>query len=193
MSDMMRYFILSLVLTSLYISCREHISKATELPYDTIHNLCVGSGGTLNLVINSQEEFDAFYQEWHTDPLAKWLESNYAALLDGVRKNYPRATEDQYDSIIRNDYIYNFAPFKGTQNCEKPVVDFSNKTLLAQSLQISGCECLEKIPTTIYRNGNTITVQAYPEDTGNCEMACYYANFYTIDKISPDLVVLFQE
>ena len=83
---MMRYFILSLVLTSLYISCREDISKATELPYNTIHNLCVGSGGTLNLVINSQEEFDAFYQEWHTDPLANWLESNYAALLDEVEK-----------------------------------------------------------------------------------------------------------
>ena len=189
----MRYFVLSLILASLCSSCREDISETTELPYNAINDLCVGSGGTLNMVINSQEEFDAFYQKRHTDRLADWLESNYATLLDGVRKNYPEATEDQYDSIIRNDYVYKFAPFRGTKDCKKPTIDFSGKTLIAQSLQISGCECSEKIPTTIYRNGNTVTVQAYPEDTGNCEMACYYANFYTIDKISSDVVVLFGE
>ena len=66
----MRYFVLSLILASLYSSCREDISETTELPYNTINDLCVGSGGTLNMVINSQEEFDAFYQKRHTDRLA---------------------------------------------------------------------------------------------------------------------------
>ena len=149
------YFIIGL----LVIGC-EKINTDTngleKIDFDEIVLDCINKasgGGSLYDRIDTQDEYDSLYYYRYTKPLNDWLNDNYESLIDGVIRNYPDAIQSEYDSIIINDYVYNFAPFKWVKDCTHPDIDFDKYILLGRSIFVSGCST-PKLETEVYIGKN---------------------------------------
>lgn len=149
--------------------------------------------GTLTVKITSSQEYDSLYHSKYTKPLETWLNNNYNSLVEGVIRNYPNATPEQYDSIIKNDYVFNFAPFKWVRDCVRPDIDFSNYTLLGQSISAGGCST-PKLVTEIQqdKNKNQLTFLTKIETFGTCEIGFSFYEWILVDKLNEGCEIIYK-
>lgn len=187
------YIFIGLIL----ISCEKTNRDTNELvDFEEIELECINKaseGGSISVRIDTQEEYDSLYYYRYTKPLNDWLNDNYNSLIDGVIRNYPDAMPDEYDSILVNDYVYNFAPFLWVKDCNHPAIDFDKYTLLGQSIFASGCST-PKLETEVYINYNKkeLTFLTNVETYGSCEMGFGFNVWILVDKLSSNYTVNYQ-
>ena len=152
----------------------------------------VSIGGNLEVVINSQEEYDELIYEKFQKPLDEYWDNNYESILQSVMLENLGLTDEEYEILVRERF-YLFAPFSGTENSNHLQIDFSKYTLLGQAAHSGGCE----LPEYIIEFGNYINKKEYIyrlwiKRNGNCEMAFNKNKWALIQKIPKDISVRFK-
>lgn len=186
-----------IVLGILLLGCEKSDTETLErVDYLNVELDCinrVSAGATMTIRIDTQEEYDTLYYYKFTKPLEDWLNINYDALVSGVIRNYPYATPDQYDSIIINDYVYNFSPFKWTKGCDNPSIDFEKYILLGQSCMVGGCSA-PKFETKLYKDENNKALIFITKiDTfGSCEAGYAILDWILVDKLYNDYTIIYR-
>jgi len=193
----MKYTVLVL-LSLLILSCEKKNDDNFELiDFKEIELECVNiatrSSGSLKVRIDTQEEYDSLYYYMFTKILEDWLNANYGSLISGLSNNYLGADPEDYDSILMNDYIYNFLPYKGTYDCEHPLIDFESYTLLGQSISVASCS-IPKIETELLMDNSNkeLIFRLNIETYGFCEMGFGFYVWILVDKLTDDIEVKYQ-
>ena len=192
---------IAFVIDSAYISslgqCSDTITNIelidgfVEIELECING--ASSGDIIKKRIDTKEQYDSFYYYRFTKPLFDWFNNNYNSLIDGVKSNYPNARIEQYDSILINDYIYNFYPFMGIKDCEQPCIDFNKYTLLGQTITVGGCSYPKvDIEVNIETDKNELIFLLKVETYGSCEMAFDIKKWILVDKLDNDIKVNFK-
>ena len=187
-----------LIAILLILSCEKSENESIKsIEFEEIELECINGtsrcSGSLAVRIDTQEEYDSLYYYDFTKILDDWLSNNYSSLISGVIKNFPGASPEDYDSILINDYVYNFLPFKWIKDCTHPSVDFNNYTLLGQSVSASGCST-PTLETVVYINKSKkeLTFLTRVETYGNCEMGFGFCVWILVDKLADDYEIAFK-
>ncbi len=99
----------------------------------------VSNGGSLNVVIRNQTQYNYLIYNRFEKPLADYWNTHYESVLQSVMEQHFGLTEEQYDSLV-SLIFYSSLPFKGTENCSHLEIDFSKNTLLGVAAHAGGCE-----------------------------------------------------
>jgi hypothetical protein len=139
--------------------CNDHETdvkeSVDEITMDGMDQVTKG-GGTLQVVVRSQEEYDTLIYDRYTRPLQEYWDKYYASTLESIKSRYPNRSDLEYAELVKQSF-YSVYPFKGTEGYAHPKIDFSQYSLLGQSTFAGG----NTIPTykiTITRNDNTKSV-----------------------------------
>ncbi len=196
----MKYLInLSLVCSVLLFSflfshCDLNSSEETTIiPYEEILMECmdmVSIGGKFEAVINSQEEYEKLIYDRFQMPLDYYWDTNYDATLQFVQQQYPGLTDEEYERLVL-EMFYSALPFKGTENCSHPEINFDKYTLLGQAAHTSGCELPEYI-IEVERNRSEYVYRVTIKRIGDCEMAISKNKWILIPKIPREYPVKFE-
>lgn len=130
------------VLLFSYINCSLIESEEEQIPFLQMEQQCmdkVSNGGTLNVVIRNQTQYDHLIYNRFEKPLADYWNTHYESVFQSVIEQHFGLTVKQYDSLV-SLIFYSSLPFKGTENCSHPEIDFSKSTLLGVAAHASGCE-----------------------------------------------------
>jgi len=98
----------------------------------------VSSGGTTEVVVRTQAQYDSLVYRRFTKPLQDYWNANYDTVLYYVRRNNPGLSDFAYTVLVREAF-YQFPPFRGTENCSRPYIDFTHFTLLGFNTSAGGC------------------------------------------------------
>lgn len=152
----------------------------------------VSIGGNLEVVINSQEEYNELIYQKFQKPLDEYWDNNYESILQSVMLENLGLTDEEYEILVRERF-YLFAPFSGTENSNHLQIDFSKYTLLGQAAHSGGCE----LPEYIIEFGNYINKKEYIyrlwiKRNGNCDMSINKNKWILTHKIPKDYSVKFQ-
>ena len=152
----------------------------------------VTMGGSLEVVVNSQSEYEQLIYDRFEKPLQDYWDANYDTLLKSVKENNPGLTDEEYKDLVR-EIFYSIYPFKGTENYNHPSIDFSKYTLLGQAAHAYGCS---EPNYTILVLKNKIKKQMiyriHIKINGDCEMAINRNKWILIYKIPSDYKIKFE-
>jgi hypothetical protein len=143
----------------------------------------VSNCGSLQVVVNSQAEYDQLIFQRFTRPLQEHWDRHYASILASVRGRYPGLTDEQYEDSVRAIF-YQVAPFRGTEGCVHPSFDFERYTLLGVAAHGAGCSQPE-YATEIYRDDDAraLTVIVKIVQHGYCEVSICHNIWVLIPKV----------
>jgi hypothetical protein len=152
----------------------------------------VSIGGNLEVVINSQEEYDELIYQKFQKPLDEYWDNNYESILQSVMLENLGLTDEEYEILVRERF-YLFAPFSGTENSTHLQIDFSKYTLIGQAVHSWGCELPEYIiEVGQYNNKREYVYRVKIKRKGNCEMGFNKNKWVLIQKIPKDISVKFK-
>jgi len=177
--------LISIITTTIIVnSCNPTSSEDLTIPFEEIQMDGmdkVSIGGKLEVVINSQEEYEEIIYQRFQKPLDDYWNANYESVLQSVKQNNPGLTDEEYEELVR-EIFYSTLPFKGTENYTHPKVNFNQYTLLGQDTHTGGCglpeykiEVVKNVREYIYR----ITIKR----KGSCEMAIFRNKWILVSKI----------
>lgn len=187
-------FILIFLFT--FTNCNPNASEDLNLiPFEEVQMEYldkVSIGGNLEIVINSQEEYDELIYQKFQKPLDEYWDNNYESVLLSVIQQNPGLTDEEYEILVRERF-YLFLPFKGTENSNHLQIDFSKYTLLGQAAHSGGCEHPEYIiEVGKYNNKLEYVYRVLIKRNGNCEMGFDKNKWLLIQKIPKDVSVKFK-
>ena len=141
---------------------------AVEVIMDCLDRVSIG--GTVQAVVNSQSEYDQLIYDRFTRPLQEYWNANYDSTLAQIRRRYPGLSDEEYARLVRQAFYSSF-PFRGTDSCSTPAIDFTNFTLLGIDALAGGCTRPD-YEMTVVRNDSTQTVTYKVRITqhGRCEI-----------------------
>lgn len=153
----------------------------------------VTTGGALEVVINSQQEYDQLIFQRFTKPLQDYWNANYPSVLRSITNRYPGLTDQQYADSVRR-ILYSVLPFRGTEKCSHPGFDFSRYTLLGQDSHGGGCS-QPTYATSILRDdqNGTVTFTVNILQHGNCAMGFSRNTWVLVPKVPPGYTIRFQK
>ena len=151
----------------------------------------VSIGGKLEVVINSQEEYEELIYQRFQKPLDDYWNTNYQSVLQTVKEQNPGLTDEEYEELVR-EIFYSTLPFKGTENYIHPKINFNQYTLLGQDANSGGCE-LPAYKIEVLKNGAEYVYRITIKQTGNCEMSILKNKWILIRKIPTDSNVKFEK
>lgn len=112
------------------------------VPFDRIALPCidmVSPGFRLGVVARTQEEYDRLIYEKFERRLEEYWEKNYPSVKESLRRRHPDISDDELEDLVR-EYFYSTYPFRGTEDCTLPEIDFSQYSLIGQGTTAGGCE-----------------------------------------------------
>ena len=95
-------------------------------------------GGNLQVVINSQSEYDTLIYYRFTKPLKDYWDRNIDEVINILKTRYPNLTEQAYADSAKK-LMYELPPLMGTENAAHPKIDFNIYTLLGMAAHSGGC------------------------------------------------------
>lgn len=195
MSSKISDFKIFLTLATLFLfsSCDPTSSEDIPVPYEEIHLSCIDQvsfGSALEVVVNSQEEYEELIYQQFQKPLDLYWDRWYESTLQLVKEQNPGLTELEYEKLAR-ELIYQAYPFKGTENCSHPEIDFSRYTLLGKSTEASGCRIIEHIFEVKKRNSDYYC-RIIVKVEGDCSLSLDERKWLLIPKISASASVKFE-
>lgn len=151
----------------------------------------VSIGGKLEVVINSQEEYEELIYQRFQKPLDDYWNTNYQSVLQTVKEQNPGLTDEEYEELVR-EIFYSTLPFKGTENYIHPKINFNQYTLLGQDANSGGCE-LPAYKIEVLKNGTEYVYRITIKQIGNCEMSILKNKWILIRKIPTGSNVKFEK
>ena len=171
-------------ISSEYIQYSEILMKCMDL---------VSIGGKMEVVVNSQTEYDSLIYARFTKPLQDYWNAYYDSTLLYVRQNTPGLSDSEYALLVRNIF-YSVLPFKGTDSCSHPSIDFAHYTLLGLDANAGGCkEPDHTIFVSINKVKKEIIYKIVILEHGTCEMGFNRNKWILIPKLPESYRVLFQK
>lgn len=174
---MTRFRIISLFLLA-FSGCSDDGSLTSEpFTFEVITMDCmdlVSKGGMMQEVIRTQAEFDSLWHKRFVAPLDEFWTRNYDSVLASVKQKNPGHTDVEYEEMVRKSF-YSSLPFRGTEGCTQPQIDFERYTLLGMSANASGCRTPDyAIDVTCNDAQRKITFKLHVTEHGSCER--YFAH-----------------
>jgi hypothetical protein len=127
------------------------------------------------------------------EKLQEWWDANYPGILARQRALYQGLTEAEYEQLARAE-VYRYLPFRGTEDCLHPEIDFSMYTLLGSAAGASGCEKpLVTFRYTPPKDGKPAILALFVTEYGTCEMAWWESVWLLVPTVPKDVGVEFQE
>ena len=168
---------ITLQTTSVSLACIDHVSI----------------GGRLNKAIRTQAEYDSLIYQYYQKRLDDYWNANYQSILHEVMVEYPGLSDSEYAVLVRNVF-YSALPFAGTENCSFPSIDFTQNTLLVQSVSTGGCRGPD-ITVNVIRNDarKEIVYSSRVVTHGNCAMAYFVRKWLLVTKIPESDSVIFTQ
>jgi len=153
----------------------------------------VSRGGTMQAVINTEAEYDSLISARFREPLQDYWNANYDSVLAYVRANNPGLSDSVYALLVRQIF-YSFLPFRGTDTCSQPTIDFTSYTLLGQDANGGGCKRPD-YQVTVFRDNvlSQIIFKVRLVEHGSCEMGFDRNEWVLVPKIPEGFRVVFQE
>ncbi len=137
---MKRYILLAALGASL--GCDSLTEPSTSFEPQMVELACmdrVSIGGTVRAVVRTQEEYEALIHQRFTKPLQDYWDAHYDSVLARQMERYPGLTPEEYEDLVRAVF-YSVLPFRGTEGCEHPEIDFATHTLIGMDASSDGCE-----------------------------------------------------
>ncbi len=151
----------------------------------------VSIGGKLEVVINSQEEYEELIYKRFQKPLDDYWNANYESVLQSVKENNPGLMDEEYEELVR-EIFYSTLPFRGTENYTHPQINFNQYTLLGQDAHTGGCE-LPEYKIEVEKNGKEYIYRITIKRKGSCEMAILRNKWILVPKIPTNYNVKFEK
>ncbi len=98
----------------------------------------VTPGGGPPVAVRTQASYDSLFSARVQKPLDDYWKANYDSTLSYLKRNHPGLSDSEYAVRVRQIF-YSLGPFRGTESCTDPVVDFSRQYLLGLATQAAGC------------------------------------------------------
>ena len=98
----------------------------------------VSNGGTLEVVVRTQAEYEALIDERFQKPLDEYWDANYEDVKAGVRDRNPGISDAACEERVRESF-FAVLPFLGTEDCSFEGLDFDAVTLLGIDAHATGC------------------------------------------------------
>lgn len=134
----------------------------------------VTNGGMMQVVIHTQAEFDSLWRKRFVEPLDAYWNANYDSVLTSVKRNNPGRTDAEYEEMVRKIF-YSVLPFRGTEGCTQPQIDFDRYMLLGMSAGASGCRTPDyAVNVTCDDAQRTIRFRLHITEHGPCDR--YFAH-----------------
>jgi len=190
---MIKYlFIISFVVC---ISCEDGhdpILKSDPIPVDMQCMDLVTMGGSLSAVVRSLQAYRYIYAERFTDPLQAYWDEHYANTYSTIVEMNPGLTPDVYDMMVHESF-YSTLPFRGTEDCLEPIIDFDTYTLLGVAAHASGCEApVIDVQYELDPNTDLATLTLTITEIGTCEILHSKNLWVLVPKIPLGAEVKFQ-
>ncbi len=141
-------------------------------------------GGTFQIVVRTQEEYEALIYERYQRPLNDYCNENYTDERRQLEKENPGLSETEIQERLNEICVERTPVFNGLERVEHPAVDFSEHSLLGQDAHAGGCSApdyavrLTKLDRT-YKFFVEIT------QNGSCERA-WPKNLWILTSPIPD-------
>lgn len=153
----------------------------------------VSMGGELQTVVRTHTEYESLIYERFQKPLDDYWNTYYESTLNSVKQYHPGLSDSEYVAMVRQIF-YSCLPFRGTDTCKHPVIDFSKYTLLGQSASAGGC----KIPDyqiEVFRDNfnRELIYKVKIIEHGTCSMSINKNKWILIPKITTDYKVVFEK
>lgn len=175
------------------LGCSDHGVDPDALPHQIFLD-CIDRvpTGDLEVVVESQSQYEQLIFLRFTKPLQDYWNAHYDSTLARIKRRYPGLTDQQYADSVRKIF-YSQYPFKGTENCSHPTIDFSKHTLLGQKTFAAGCRAPD-YSVTVSKNDNlrVLTFNVVVVQHGACEMSWEKNIWFLIPKLPSDYVVKFE-
>ena len=165
---MHKYFLVIFILIS--SGCEDANESIIDIIPDQIDMICmdiVSMGGTLNAVIRTQQEYEEIIEQRFDIPLQTYWDGNYESVLSNIMDRNPGLSAYEYEEMVR-EVFYTYLPFRGTDECEHPTIDFGAYTLLGVDAGAGGCEKPEIEVQYTSQNGVAI-LSLFITTFGSCE------------------------
>lgn len=195
---MKRLIVCTIVVLSLYGCKSEYPNLPTieSVQYSEILMRCmdrVSIGGTLHAIIRNQAQYDSLIYIRFQKPLDDYWNAHYDTALYYVRQNNPGLSDSEYAILVREEF-YKFLPFRGTENCTQPSIDFTQFTLLGLDAHASGCENPDyNIFVSKNNEKKELVYKIVILEHGYCDMLVSRNKWILIPKISESYSVVFQK
>lgn len=184
----------TIIISLLNSNCNPTSPEDLTIPFEKIQMQGmdrVSIGGKLEVVINSQEEYEDLIYKRFQKPLDDYWNANYESVLQSVVEQNPGLTDEEYEELVR-EIFYSTLPFMGTKNYTHPQIDFNQYTLLGQDAHSGGCEVPE-YKIEVVKNGKEYIYRITIKRKGNCEMGILRNIWILIRKIPTDSNVKFEK
>ncbi len=171
------------------MGCDSTSSTDNSVPFEEITMEWLNSGGSFELRVDTQAEYDSLIYHRFQKPLDDYWNRNYETTLLRLKDTYPGLTDAEYEILVRNVFYSTF-PFKGTENATHPIIDFNRYTLLGQSAHSGGCK--QPVYTTeLTRKRHDYTFFVTVGMKGTCDMAISHNVWILTKKIPASSNVIF--
>ncbi len=145
----------------------------------------VTSGGNLQVVINTQAEYETLIYNRYTKPLQEYWNAHYPSVLQSVKNNHPNLSDSEYTVLVKNVF-YSVYPFRGLEGYSHPSIDFSKYTLLGQNVDGSGCRKPDYLVSIIRIDSlRMLTFKVMVQQHGICE-AAFVKNLWMLVRKIPE-------
>jgi len=153
----------------------------------------VSMGGRLNRAIRTQAEYDYLIYQYYQKPLNDYWNANYQSVLQTIKEEYPGLTDLEY-AVLVNKAFYTSLPFEGTENCSFPSIDFSQNSLLVQSVKTGGCRFPDLTPNVTWDDTKKEVHYSLKVTThGNCMMLIFRRKWLLVPRIPDSYNVIFTQ
>lgn len=151
----------------------------------------VTSGGNLQVVINTQAEYETLIYNRYTKPLQEYWNAHYLSILQSVKNNHPNLSDSEYTVLVKNVF-YSVYPFRGLEGYSHPSIDFSRYTLLGQNVDGGGCRKPDYLVSIIRIDSlRMVTFKVMVQQHGICKAPFVKNQWMLVRKIPETYKVAF--
>jgi hypothetical protein len=185
----------------IFFGCKQNstslsTSEPTPVPFTEVQMECtdlVSMSSKLEATIRSQGAYESYIFKQFTIPLRDYWNANYESVLNSMKQRYPGLSDTEYEALVR-EVFYSILPFRGTDSCCNPVIDFDHYTLLGYDAHAGGCRTPDYQITVLQdENKKEIIYKIKIIQHGYCLMAFSRNKWILIPKISPSYRIVFQK
>ena len=194
----MKHFLYNILLLLTLSGCwsqSENLTIPETVQHSEIFMGCmdmVSQGGQLQVAINTQPAYDSLIYARFQKPLDDYWRDNYDSVLYHVRENHPALSDSEYAILVR-DVFYQLLPFRGTDSCTQPTIDFRKFTMLGMSSAGGGCNPPDYYLTVLRdRTTGEVLYRIEVLQHGTCDIAFTRNSWVLIPKLAASEKVRFQ-
>lgn len=195
------HILILLIILFLHFSCKDKSSTSFPeipfpVPFTEVLMQCadlVSMGDQLEVVIRSQAEFDSLIEARFQKPLDLYWNEHYASVLNLVKQRYPGLSDSAYARLVRQVF-YSFLPFKGTDSCNHPSINFNEFILLGLSAHGGGCR-IPDYEIDVFQDdlNKEMIYKIKIIQFGYCSMAILKNKWVVVPKVPGTYRIIFQK